>query len=129
MVRDVGELVQLLRDAGEPLLAAAVWQRVHPVRFEPGRIEIALEPGLPADLPNRLGAILEQRLGGRWLIVVGNDCSRPTLAQEERARKQARLEAARDDPIVRRALETFPGATIVDVEPAEESSLKPAGEP
>lgn len=114
------ELVGLLAAADEPLLAAAVRERAHPIRFEPGHIEIALDPGPVADLPNRLTRVLEQQTGCRWVVVVGHDRSRPTLAQEERAQKEARLAALRDDPVVRRALETFPGAKIVDVEPLAE---------
>jgi DNA polymerase-3 subunit gamma/tau len=129
VVQDLRGLVRMLADGGEPLLAAAVRERAHPVRFEPGRIEIALDPGPVADLPNRLGSFLERHLGGRWMVVVGHDRSRPTLAEEERARKRARLEAVRDDPVVRRALETFPGATIVDIEPVDDPANQPTDEP
>lgn len=129
VVRNLQELVRMLSDAGEPLLAAAVRERAHPVRFEPGRIEIALDPGPVSDLPNRISTFLEQRLGGRWVVVVSHDRSRPTLAQEERAQKRARLEAVREDPVIRRALDTFPGATIVDIEPADDLPNQPTGGP
>ncbi|GBD43859.1 DNA polymerase III subunit tau [bacterium HR40] len=126
--RDLRELVRLLQEVGEPFLAAAVRQRVHPIRFEPGRMEFALSPGPVQDLPNRLSAVLERAVGGRWVVVVGHDRSRPTLAEEEQAERQARLEAVRADPIVRQALATFPGARIVEVEPLGESQDKRTGE-
>ena len=107
------EAVALVRAQGETILANHLMDDVHPVRFEPGRIEIRVREAAPANLAPRFGAILEQACGSRWVIAISQEEGAPTLraeAQREEAEKRA---AVLQHPLVKAALETFPGAELV----------------
>jgi DNA polymerase-3 subunit gamma/tau len=85
------------------------------VRFEVGKIEIAVTPHAPADLAGDLSRKLELWTGARWMIAVAREGSAPTIA-EARRNAQARLvDDARADPVVAAVMARFPGAEIVDV--------------
>jgi DNA polymerase-3 subunit gamma/tau len=118
--RSFAEAVDLFRRCGEPMLHGWLYQAAHLVHFEPGRIELQLGPGTPAGLTGRIAAALGRWTGRPWLVSVGGDGARaaPTLAEQDAAAKRARIDALACDPRVKRVLESFPGARIVDVRSA-----------
>ena len=120
MPRSFADAVDLFRRCGEPMLHGWLYQAAHLVHFEPGRIELQLGPGTPAGLTGRIAAALGRWTGRPWLVSVGGDGARaaPTLAEQDAAAKRARIEALACDPRVKRVLESFPGARIVDVRSA-----------
>ncbi len=106
------EVVRLFDDHREAILRAHLVAHVHLVRFEPGRIEFRPAPPAPRDLPNRLGQLLSQWTGVRWVVSVSGEEGAPSLREQAEARELSlRNEAARH-PLVRKVLETFPGARI-----------------
>ena len=115
--RSFADLVARLRSHGEAPLAAWLFQSAHPIRFEPGRLELRLEPGVPADIVNRLIEALAKLTGRRWMVVLGSATGEPTLAQQAAATKEARLAEVRQDPDLQQILSAFPGAEIVDIRP------------
>jgi DNA polymerase-3 subunit gamma/tau len=85
------------------------------IRFEPGKIEVALTEHASPALVGELSKKLEEWTGTRWMIAVAREGGAPTIA-EVRQNAQARLvDDARADPLVAAVLQTFPGAEIVDV--------------
>jgi DNA polymerase III subunit gamma/tau len=114
------EAVALFEQFGEPMLHGWLYQAAQLVHFEPGRIELRLAPGTPADLPGRVAAALGRWTGQRWLVsLAGSDQgAAPTLAQEAAAARQACIDALAEDPRIKPILQQFPGAAIVDVRPA-----------
>ena len=88
---------------------------VRPVRFAPGKVEIALQPGAPHGLPNMLMRKLEQWTGARWLVSVSDETGEAPIADQKKARQQSLFREARETPAVKAVLETFPGAEILDV--------------
>ncbi len=117
-ITDFPSLVEILKRKGEPLLAAALFESAHLVGLEEGRIVLRLEPGVSSDLPNQLAQVLRRLTGRRWVVALGREAGAPTLAQQRAEERRRRIEAVREDPLVRAALETFPGARIVDVRKA-----------
>jgi DNA polymerase-3 subunit gamma/tau len=115
--RGFAELVAALRDGGEAPLAAWLHQSAHLLRFEPGRLELRLVAGVPSDVVGRLGEAASRVTGRRWIIVVGSGPGEPTLAQQQAARRQARLAQVREEPAVKQVLAAFPGAEVVDIRP------------
>jgi DNA polymerase-3 subunit gamma/tau len=99
------------------LLVYALERQVRPIRFEAGRIEIALTGDAPADIPQRLGRALMDWTGERWLVAVGREGAQPTLHESREQSRAALFEEARADPLVQKVLERFPGAEIVGVRP------------
>ncbi len=117
-IRDFAEAVELLRAHGEPLLAAELHESAHVIRFEPGRIVLRLESSISGDLPNRLAAALRRLTGRNWIVALGREAGAPTLREQRQAWRQHQLEEAGRQPLVRTALEIFPGARLVDVREA-----------
>jgi DNA polymerase-3 subunit gamma/tau len=85
------------------------------VRFEPGKIEIALTEHAAPGLAGALSKKLEEWTGARWMIAVARDGGGPTIAEQRQSAQDRLVDDARADPLVAAVLETFPGAEIVDV--------------
>jgi DNA polymerase III subunit gamma/tau len=111
------ELVACLREGGEAPLAAWLFQSAHPIRFEPGRLELRFAAGVPSDVIGRLGEAASRVTGRRWLVAVGGEPGEPTLAEQAAARKRRRLAEVAGDPALQEVLAAFPGAALVDVRP------------
>jgi len=115
MPQSFAGVVALFDKRREALLRSHLWSDVHLVRFEPGRIEVRPAASAPRDLANRLGQLLSEWTGSRWLIAVSEAEGEPTLReQEERLQRDLRNEVT-SHPLVQAVLETFPGATIAAV--------------
>ena len=132
-LRSFADVIARARAERDAVLANALERNVRPVRFEAGRVEIALTEAAEADLPQRLGQALQNWTGRRWVVVVSREATAET-AHEARLRSRASLmEEVRADPLVRQVLERFPGAEIVGVRErsaaAEDRSGGPAFDP
>jgi DNA polymerase-3 subunit gamma/tau len=106
------EVVELFEKHHEAMLRAHLVAHVHLVHFEPGRIEFRPGVGAPRDLPNRLGQLLSQWTGARWIVSISGEEGAPTLAEQAEAREASLRNEAAQHPLVRKVLETFPGARI-----------------
>jgi DNA polymerase-3 subunit gamma/tau len=113
-------------------LKHALETAVRLIRFEAGRIEMALTDDAPPGLAGELSKKLEEWTGERWMIAVGRAGGAPTLAEARRAAQARLVSDARADPVVAAVLERFPGAEIVDVRvradrpaPARDEAMSP----
>jgi DNA polymerase-3 subunit gamma/tau len=105
-------VVALLAERREAILQAHLKNNVHLVRFEPGRIEIRPDEHAPRTLANRLGALLSEWTGRRWVVAISSEPGEPTLAQQEVAADQRERAEVTAHPLVQAVMSTFPGATI-----------------
>ncbi len=134
--RNFAEVIALFEQHNEAVIRAQLRSQLHLVAFEPGRIELRPVEGAPRDLANRLGQCLSEWTGMRWVVAVSQEEGAPTLQQaEDRHASQLKSEVAAH-PLVRAALDAFPGATIATVrerfavsEPGAELETDPGGEP
>jgi DNA polymerase-3 subunit gamma/tau len=116
MPQSFAEVLALFDERREAVIRSHLAAHCHLVHFEPGRIEFRPAEGAPRDLANRLGQLLSEWTGTRWLIAVS----------------ELRNEVAHH-PLVQAVLETFPGATIAAVRerfaapPAETEEAPEAG--
>jgi DNA polymerase-3 subunit gamma/tau len=103
---DVVRLADAKRDAK---LKVELESYVHLIGFEPGRIELRLHDRAPSDLANRLMQRLKEWSGRQWIVSVN--------AQEEgrETLRDARTAEVLAHPMVKKALELFPGAEIVAI--------------
>ncbi|MCH8137421.1 MAG: hypothetical protein IH926_00445 [Proteobacteria bacterium] len=126
------DVVELFAAKREAVLQGHLLSEVHLVRFEPGRIEFRPGAHAPRDLANRMGELLSRWTGERWVVSVSAETGAPSLAEQaESLMRKRRKEAARH-PLVRAALETFPGAKITevrDIAPADGDGDADSGTP
>ncbi|MBM3597036.1 MAG: DNA polymerase III subunit gamma/tau [Alphaproteobacteria bacterium] len=108
------QVVALFEARRESELRTRLLNNVHLVAFEPGRIEFR-PAGAPADLANRVGLLLTQWTGRRWVVAVSQTEGAPTLAEQRRAASAKRLDQAAEHPLVRAVLDAFPGAAITAI--------------
>jgi DNA polymerase III subunit gamma/tau len=108
-------VVALLGERREAILQAHLANNVHLVRFEPGRIEIRPDEHAPRNLANRLGALLSDWTGRRWVVAVSGEPGEPTLAEQGVARKSRERAEIAAHPLVQAVMATFPGAAIEEI--------------
>ena len=106
------DVVRLFEQKREPLLRSHLYGNTHLVRFEIGRIELRPTEVAPRDLPNRLGQLLTEWTGRRWIVSVSGEKGEATLREQDTARAAGLRSEAANHPLVRAVLETFPGAKI-----------------
>jgi len=105
-------VAQLFADRREAILHAHIRNNLHLVRFEVGRIEVRPTEHAPANLTNRMGELLTKWTGRRWIVSVSRQEGAKTLSQAAASEAEKVLNEAAAHPLVKAALETFPGAAI-----------------
>ncbi len=107
--------VRMLDDAREGILAAELRTQVHLVRYAPGRIEFRPSNSAESTLASRLGGTLTRLTGARWAITLSSADGAPTLSDQAQSLAEAAKREAAAHPLVRAALDAFPGAKITEV--------------
>ncbi|MEM8934872.1 MAG: DNA polymerase III subunit gamma/tau [Pseudomonadota bacterium] len=113
---EVAKLAGKMRDAK---LRAEIETHMHLVTFAPQRIEVRLSQNAPEGLVGRLTQALKTWTGKRWMLSVN------TEGQGEATLRDARMQETLDDPMVKAAMEIFPGAEITRISEIE-TPLTPA---
>ena len=121
-LRSFAELVALAAEKRDLAIKSALERDVRLVRFEDGKLEIALDPSAPKTLVGELSKKLSNWTGRRWMVAVSAEPGAPSLRAQAEARKAELKQDVQSDPLVQAVLKRFPGAEIVDVRP-------PAGAP
>ena len=109
------ELVALAAEKRDLMTKSALEADVRMVRFEDGRLELALERHAARTLVNDLSRKLEQWTERRWTVIVSNEAGQPTLREQSLVEKSQREQAAEADPRVKEVLARFPGTKVVEV--------------
>jgi DNA polymerase-3 subunit gamma/tau len=114
-LRSFAELVAFASEKRDLMIKGALEADVRLIKFEDGRLEIALEPNAQRSLVSDLTRKLEMWTGRRWTVIVSNAAGLPTLREQNLAAKGQREAAAEADPRVREVLARFPGTKVVEV--------------
>jgi DNA polymerase-3 subunit gamma/tau len=130
VMRGLEDIAALAATNHAPVLKVHIENDVHLVRLEQtaelGRLEF--RPGARA--PRTLAGDLQQKLrdwtGLRWSVSVSNDAGAPTLAEQKKNAKAARIESVAQTSLVRAVLDRFPGAEIVAVRDVQAPEAAPA---
>jgi DNA polymerase-3 subunit gamma/tau len=124
-LKGLEDIALLAQRNGAPVLKVHIENDMHLVRLEAGRLEF--RPGLRA--PRTLAGDLQQRLrdwtGLRWTVSISNEAGQPTLSEQKKSAKAARIESVMQAPVVRAVLDRFPGAEIVAVRDVETQDIAP----
>ncbi len=107
---DVVRLAGKMRDAK---LRTELESYVHIVSFAPGRIELRFHDHAPADLAGRLTQRLKEWTGRQWVVMVN---AREAGADTLRAVREAEV---MNHPMVKKAMDLFPGAEVTSIREAE----------
>jgi DNA polymerase-3 subunit gamma/tau len=120
------DVVELARSKRDIQLCQALESDVRLARFEPGRIEFSLTEGASSAIVQALSRRLAEWTGERWMVAIAAGASAPTLREQAAARRSERLSGLADHPTVRKILERFPGARIVEAHASEIAPAAPA---
>ena len=138
-VRALGSFTELVALAGEKrdlAIKSALERDVRLVRFEDGKLEIALGTNAAKSLVGELSKKLSDWTGRRWMVAVSGEAGEPTVWEQAQSRKAELRNDVESDPLVQAVLKRFPGAEIVDIRPpadaptgnADELPLTPQGD-
>jgi len=114
-LRTLEDVVALAVQNGAPVLKVHLENDVHLVRLEPGIFEFRPSARAPSTLAGDLKQKLKDWTGMPWSVSIVREDGAPTIAEQKRSAKAARLEIVMQQPLVRAVLDRFPGAEIVAV--------------
>lgn len=110
------DMVTLFQTHNEPLLYSYLSHDARLVRYAPGEILLNLTPHAPRDLTTQVAKCLKEWTGHSWhLTVTTSEEGEPTLLEKQRHQETKRREEIAQEPLVKAALEMFPGATIQSI--------------
>ena len=116
-VRSFEDLIALSVEKRDLSIKSALERDVRLVRFEDGKLEIALEASARKMLIGELSKKLLEWTGRRWMVAVSTETGSPSIRAQTEMRKAELKDEVRGDPLVQAVLTRFPGAEIVDVRP------------
>jgi len=109
------DLIALAAERRDLQTKAALERDVRLVRFENGRLEVALEPNASKTMVGDLSRKISQWTGRRWMVVVSAEQGQPTIKSQNDARRAELERGVQADPLVKAVMSRFPGAQIVAV--------------
>ncbi|MCW2273262.1 DNA polymerase III subunit gamma/tau [Rhodoblastus acidophilus] len=128
-LQNFAELVALAGEKRDIQTKTALERDVRLVRFEQGRLEFALAQGASPALPVQLSKKLQDWTGERWLVALSHAPGAPTLKEQAEARETQKRIGVQAHPLVRAALDNFPGAVIVAVRGGDDTPVDSKAEP
>ncbi len=118
-LRAFDDVVRLAGEKRDAKLRTELESYVHIISFGEGRIELRLHDDAPGDLANRLTQRLKEWTGKPWIVSVTSE------HQGAETMRGAREREVMAHPMVKRALELFPGAEVTAIREAE-NAIAPA---
>ncbi|MFT3809892.1 MAG: DNA polymerase III subunit gamma/tau [Micropepsaceae bacterium] len=122
-------LLRKLEDDSELILKSRTERYVRLISWAEGRIAIAFEPNAPRhEIAGKLSERLQAWTGKRWMIEIRDSGGAPTVESVRVSARNALIEETTRHPLVKAALEVFPGAKLIDVIDNETLPSADAGE-
>lgn len=121
---DWAELVEQV-EFHSPLVGSSMRLSVRVIELHPGTLRYQLAPGLPSDPTQDIRKALQTITGEPWLVERAEGEAQPSLEEIKAARQLNEHAAMLADPLVKAALEAFPGAKIVDEASSREHEARP----
>jgi DNA polymerase-3 subunit gamma/tau len=115
VVKNFEDLIALAAEKRDLSIKSALERDVRLVRFEDGKLEIALESSARKTLIGELSKKLSEWTGRRWMVAVSAEAGSPSIHTQAEMRKAELKDNVRGDPLVQAVLTRFPGAEIVEV--------------
>ena len=119
------DVVALARTKRDIQLVQALEQDARVERFEQGSIAFSLVEGASPGLAQNLARRLQEWTGERWMVALAPGSTAPTLRERRDAREAERMSGAQAHPLVRKVLERFKGARVIDVRTPDSAASAP----
>lgn len=108
-------LVALFEQKGEILLHSWLESEMRLVSFEPGRLEMNVPNTVPQDVPGKIGSLLTEWTGTRWVCVASDEAGSASLKEQADSAKAQALEDVSQEEDVKEILDAFPGAKVTAI--------------
>lgn len=108
-----------------PLVGATMRLAVRVVDLKPGHLRYQLTPGLPGDPGADIRRALNHITGDVWTVEQASGQALPSLEEAKAQKAEAADAAMKENPLVKAALEAFPGAVIIDEDSSREHEKRP----
>ncbi|KPF92005.1 DNA polymerase III subunit gamma/tau [Novosphingobium sp. AAP83] len=108
-----------------PLVGSTMRLAVRVVDLTPGTLRYQLAPGVPGDPGAEIRRALNHVTGEAWIVEQAAGDALPSLEELRAAKEAAEAVALKQNPLVKAALEAFPGAVIVDEDSSPEHEKRP----
>jgi DNA polymerase-3 subunit gamma/tau len=118
-IKSFAELLALAAEKRDIQTKTALERDVRLVRFEPGVLEFSLAPGGSPGLAANLTRKLQDWTGQRWMVALSSAPGAPSLLEQAAAKEDEKRIGVQAHPLVRAALDLFPGAVVVAVRGGE----------
>lgn len=105
-------VMNLLKNAREPILFGHMTHDVHLVSYQPGHLVLRARSEAPNNMGAQLRQFLEKQTHTTWRVDLVADGGQDTLAQQAQTRRDQEETECRQDPAVQSLLSAFPGATL-----------------
>ena len=115
-------IIDLLRQHKKADLLYEAERHVRPAKVGANFMSLHLTEEGVQTFPGRLKTFLEKVTGQSWTVELVQS-ERETVEERRQRDREARIDRARTHPDVQKMLETFPGATIEDVEEPDTDSV------
>ncbi len=112
-------------DHVSPLVGSTMRLAVRIVDLKPGLLRYQLAPGVPGDPGAEIRRALNHVTGEAWTVEKADGDAAPSLEEIRAAKVAADAVALKQDPLVKAALEAFPGAVIIDEDSSREHEKRP----
>lgn len=124
----LSEIINLLEQRREALIAGELYQYAHLVRIEHntegdnpiGHLEFRIKPEASPKLAQNLSKVLQEITGQRWLITLSAKPGQPTLAEQCEAEIRNEINEAVKHPVITEIMKVFPEAQIIRIEKSGE---------
>ena len=120
-IHNLEDIIAVLENANEFLLASQVFQFVHLVKLEEGRLEFRPAEHAPQKLAQELGPQLTKLTGRRWMVSISGLPGQQTLAEKRQSDRAADFAGVLAHPSVAQILSIFPGAQLTDIIDADDN--------
>jgi DNA polymerase III subunit gamma/tau len=120
------DVVALARAKRDIQVVQSLEREVRVARFEQGSIAFTPVKGASPGFAQMLARRLQEWTGERWMVALVEGSTAPTMREAAEAREAEQATGAASHPLVRKVLERFKGARIVDVRRPEAEPPPPA---
>lgn len=114
-IKTVRDIVNLLEQNGDMILATQVTMFVHPIKIAEGLIEFRPADDAPERLAPDISRAMKAITGNRWVITVSPDIGEATLAQQADNEEESLRNHILEQPLVQNIIKFFPDAQLKEI--------------